>query len=200
MIPSNRSTGVRRAASVLAITALAATLAACATHPQVRTESAPELNILRYQSFGYVEHPDTDKRSYTTLTTRYLKDAINREMLARGYTLNNDHPDLLINFTVASKDRIESYPYAGGVGFGRFGRGFGWGGGWYGPDIRTVTDGSLTIDLVDPTHRELVWRGVAEGRLTKKALEQPQPAINAAVDAIFNKYPKQPLAAVASAN
>jgi hypothetical protein len=198
MIPLKRSPGVHRAwLAALTTTALAVVLSACATHPAVRTESAPEANLLRYQTFGYVEHPDTDKRSYTTLTTRYLKDAINREMLARGYT-QSDRPDLVINFTVASKDRIESYPYAGGVGFGRWGRGFG-GGGWYGgSDIRTVTDGSLTIDVVDPGQRQLVWRGVAEGRLTQKALKEPQPAIDQAVDAIFAKYPKQPLVALTS--
>ena len=61
-------------------------LAACQSSPQIRTQSAPALDVLRYQTFGFVEHPDTDKSGYTTLTTRYLKEAVSREMLARGYT------------------------------------------------------------------------------------------------------------------
>ena len=39
------------------------------------------------------------------------------------------------------------------------------------------------------------WSGTAAGRLTKQTLNNPQPAIDAAVAAIFAKYPKQPLVA-----
>lgn len=198
MIASLRSSGARRAwFTALAATTLAVLLTACQTRPEVRTQAAPELSVLRYQTFGYVDHPDTDNRSYSTLTTRYLKDAVNREMLARGYTLS-DKPDILVNFTVGSKDKVESYPYPVGVGYGRWGRGFGWGGFYGGSDVRTVTEGSLTIDLVDPGKKELVWSGTAEGRLTKKALQEPQAAIDQAVSAIFAKYPKQPLVAAAT--
>ena len=90
----------------VALVALAATLVACATRPDVRTQSAPALDVQKYQSFGFVEKPDTDKAGYTTLTTRYLKDAVTREMAARGYTLS-EHPDLLVNFSVGSKDKVE---------------------------------------------------------------------------------------------
>jgi len=170
---------------------LALVLSACQTHPQVRTQSAPELNVLQYQTFGFVHRPDTDKSGYRTLTTRYLEDAVSREMLARGYTLS-DKPDLEVNFIVGTKDKIESYP--AGVGYGRWHRGFGWWG--YGPDdIYTVTEGSVRIDVVDRNQHALVWSGTAAGPVTDKALKNPEPAINKAVDAIFAKYPKQPLVA-----
>jgi hypothetical protein len=172
-------------------------LTACQTRPTVRTQSAPTLDILKYQSFGFVEHPDTDKSTYTTITTRYLKDAVAREMVARGYTQSEQSPDLLVNFNVGSKDKVESTPGpAVGVGYGRWGwRNWGWGVGYGGSDVRTVTEGSLTIDVVDQSRKELVWTGTAQGRLTKKALDNPQPAIDDAVSAIFAKYPKQPLTA-----
>jgi hypothetical protein len=54
----------------LAIAGLVTLLAACASRPQIRTQSAPELDTLKYQTFGFVEHPDTDKSGYTTLTER----------------------------------------------------------------------------------------------------------------------------------
>jgi hypothetical protein len=170
-------------------------LAACASRPEIRTQSAPELNIQKYQSFGFVERPDTDKAGYTTLTTRYLKDAVTRELLSRGYT-QSQQPDLLVNFSVGSKDKVEgnSWPDVG-VGWGRWSRGWGWGGTLGGRDIRTVTEGSLTIDVVDQQHKELIWSGTAKGRVTSKAENNPQPAINEAVAAIFTKFPKQPLVA-----
>src|ERR1041384_8433272 len=90
----------------LATAGVLAILTACAARPVVRTQSAPALDIQKYQTFGFVERPDTDKAGYTTLTTRYLKDAVTREMLARGYT-QSAQPDLLVNFTTGSKDKVE---------------------------------------------------------------------------------------------
>ena len=170
-------------------------LTACQTHPQVRTQSAPALNVLQYQTFGFVHRPDTDNSGYTTLTTRYLKDAVSREMLARGYTLS-DKPDLEVNFIVGTKDKVESSPV--GVGYGGWGfRRFGWFG--YGAnDVYTVTEGSVRIDVVDHSQHALIWSGTAAGQVTDKARNNPQPAIDKAVAAIFAKYPKQPL--VANAN
>ena len=134
----------------LATAGLLALLTACAIKPVIHTQVSPALDIQKYQTFGFVEHPDTDKAGYTTLITRYLKDAVSREMVARGYTRRDDHPDLLVNFTTGSKDKVEgdSWPQVG-LGWGRWSRGWGWGGMWGGRDIRTVTEGSLTIDVVD---------------------------------------------------
>ena len=176
--------------------AIALALAGCQSAPNIRTQSAPALDVQKYQTFGFVEHPDTDQSGYTTLTTRYLKEAVSREMLARGYTVS-DKPDLVVNFIAGTRDKVESTPGPGiGVGYGRWGyRGFGWGLGYGSRDVRTITQGSLTIDVVDHRESALIWSGTAAGRLTKKTLEHPQPAIDQAVSAIFAKYPKQPLVA-----
>ncbi len=182
--------------SILLPLALCIGLAACQSGPQVRTQTAPAVDVLKYRTFGFVDHPDTDRSGYTTITTGYLKEAVSREMLARGYT-ESDKPDLVVNFIVGTKDKVESTPGPGvGVGYGRWGyRGFGWGLGYGGRDVRTITEGSLTIDVVDHGQSALVWSGTAAGRLTKKTLNHPQPAIDDAVAAIFAKYPKQPLVA-----
>jgi hypothetical protein len=189
---SKRAQAVVRA---LAAACVLAILTACASKPVVRTQTAPTLDIQKYQSFGFVEHPDTDKAGYTTIVTRYLKDAVAREMVARGYT-RSDQPDLLVNFTTGSKDKVEGDPWPDvGLGWGRWSRGWGWGGIWHGRDIRTVTEGSLTIDVVDQQQKELVWSGTAKGRVTSRDEDNPQSAIDKAVSAIFTKYPKQPLVA-----
>jgi len=195
----NKHRSTRSWARGLATAALALVLVACASAPQIRTQSAPALDIVQYRTFGFVERPDTDKAGYTTLTTRFLKEAVTREMLARGYT-QSDTPDLLINFSVDSKDKVEgsSWPDVG-LGWGRWSRGWGWGGTFRGHDIRTVTEGTLTIDVVDQQHRELIWSGTAKGRVTARAENDPQPAIEQAVAAIFAKYPKHPLVAGAPA-
>jgi len=195
MFRSGRNPWVRTltVASLVAVSALG--LSACQTKPDIRTQSAPGADLLKYQTFGFVEHPDTDKAGYTTLTTRYLKEAVTREMLARGYSASAT-PDLVVNFIAGSKDKVEGTTGPSvGVGYGRWYRGFGWGVGIGDRDIRTFTEGSLTIDVVDHARSELVWTGTAAGRLTKKVLQNPQPAIDKAVAAIFAKYPRQPVVA-----
>jgi uncharacterized protein DUF4136 len=201
MILAYNRAGARRPWLPIVLVASAALLSACQTRPAIRTQSAPELNALQYQTFGFVDHPNTDTANYTSLTTRYLKEAVTREMLARGYT-QSDKPDLMINFQVGSKDKVESTPGPTvGVGYGGWGwRNWGWGVGYGGRDVRTVTEGSLTIDIVDHGKSELVWSGTAQGRLTQKAMNNPRPAIDDAVSAIFAKYPKQPLVASAAPN
>lgn len=64
-----------------------------------------------------------------------------------------------------------------------------WGG--YPQDIQTVhyQEGTLTIDLVDAAKKQLVWQGVAQGRIHKKAVQNPGPAIDKAVTDIFAKFP-----------
>lgn len=180
-------------ARALALASCLAILTACASKPIVRTQSAPALDLQKYRSFGFVEHPDTDKAGYTTLTTQFLKDAVTREMLARGYA-QSAQPDLLVNFTTGSKDKVEgdSWPDVG-LSWGHWSRGWGWGGMWGGRDIRTVTEGSLTIDVVDERQKELLWSGTAKGRVTSRDEDNPQTALDKAVSAIFTQYPRQPL-------
>jgi hypothetical protein len=63
----------------------------------------------------------------------------------------------------------------------------GWGG--YYTNVDQYTEGTLNIDLVDAKHRQLVWEGVAVGRVTEKHRENREAAINTAVAEIFKKFP-----------
>jgi hypothetical protein len=180
----------------LPLLALGLVLTACTTAPRVRSEAAPDANLQQYRTYGFFDKLGTDTQGYTTLTTRQLRTAIAREMEARGYTLS-DTPDLQINFFVATKDKIEGTtgPRVGvSYGHGRWSRGWGTAVGIGSRDLRNYTEGSLTIDLVDRAKNELVWRGVAESRVTRAALEKPEAAVNTAVTAIFEKYPREVVA------
>ena len=173
-------------------------LAACQTRPEIRTQAAAQVDLAGYHTYGFMPKPGTDAEGYHTITTQSIERAVGREMEARGYGLAGpgQEPDLLVNFSVKTHDRVEGQPAAGagyGWGWGRYG--WGWGFGDYYNDIRTVTDGSLTVDVVDREHNQAVWSGTALGRLTKKVLDNPGPAIDQAVADIFARYPKKLVAA-----
>jgi hypothetical protein len=183
----------------IALVGLGLLLASCATQPQVRTQAALNVNLTSYRTYAFVAKPGTDKDGYKTLTTQTLERAVSREMLQRGYTPAGagQEADLLINFNVKEKDKVQGdvgpggYGWWGGVGYARpWGYG-GYGAGWddYYNGIQTVTEGSLVIDLVDRARNEVVWSGTAVGQLTQKVLDHPDETINKSVTQIFARYP-----------
>ena len=181
--------------SLLAIACLA--LAACATQPQVRVYSDDAFQLAGYQRYAYVETLGTDKAEYTTLLTRYLTEAVDRELGARGYTRVDDAADaqFLVNFYVSTRERtdvrerpavtVDAY-----YGYRRGGYGV-----WTGypvpvaREVRSYTEGTLHIDLVDRARNQLVWEGVAVGRVTRAAMDDPRSAVSDGVAAIFERYP-----------
>jgi len=180
-----------------ALLALGLFLVGCASQPEVRTQTAANANLAGYRTYAFMPKPGTDKDGYKTLETQSLERAVGREMLARGYApAAAEQADLLINFNVKEKDKVEGDvgPTAGfGYGWGRhYGYGYGFGFDDYYNGITTVTEGSLMIDLIDRSRNEVVWSGTAVGELTRKVLNNPEPAIDRSVADIFARYPIRP--------
>ena len=175
---------------LLGIAVAIVALSACETLPVIRTEIAPGADLGAYHTYDYFDKPSTDRRGYTTITTRTVEAAIDREMSARGF-VRAANPDLKINFNIAKRDKVTTMPGPGyGVGFGGWRHGYGWGLGFDSrSDVETVTEGTLTVDLVDRLKNELVWSGSAVRTLNAKILDQPRPAIDQAVNLIFAKWP-----------
>lgn len=184
---------------IKAVIALAViTLAGCATTgPDIRTDFDPETDFTRYKTFGFVEPLGTDKHGYSTLITSYFKAAAQNEMQALGYTYSDTDPDLLVNFFMNMENRsdVRSGPrISAGYGYYQYRYGLYLGFPVYEreTDTRHYKVGTLNIDVVDAKEKRLIWEGVAEGKLSQEALENPRPAIQSAVRQIFQHYPTAP--------
>lgn len=177
----------------LAIAGLLAAIAGCASGPTVRSDVDPGSDLGRYRTFAFFEPLATDRDGYGTILSSRLKAATRRELEERGYRYSESSPDLRVNFYTNVKERqeIRSTPEIGFTGFYHYRRGFynPWVG--YPYDVRTInyTEGTLSIDLVDASRKQLVWQGLAKGTVTKKVRDNPGPAIDAAVARIFEKFP-----------
>jgi hypothetical protein len=161
-------------------------LAACTTGPTIRTHVDPTTDLSRFRSFGFYSEQSA---SYASFLSRYIESAVADEMVARGY-VRSDTPDLLINFHVQTQDKVQvtQTPTA----YYGWRRGYGWAGGGYQTDVRQYKEGTLNIDLVDRSRNQLVWEGVAVGRVQTKSMDDPQPAIKAVVAQVFAEYPARP--------
>lgn len=169
-----------------------ALLAACSSGPRIRTDRDPAANFAAYRTYNFASELGTDRAGYSTLLTSRFKNAVSHEMEARGYRLANN-PDLLVNFftSVREQTRMQSTPVVVGVDYYRYRNGLYVAWPLYGEDVSTVhyQVGTASIDVVDAARKQLVWEGTAEGRLSRRVQKDPGPAIDKAVQEIFERYP-----------
>lgn len=164
----------------------------CATSPVVSTDYDRTADFASYRTFAFAQSLGTDTAGYETLVTHTLKAATRSHMEQRGYTYTEAGPDLLINFNarLAKQLHVSQTPAAPMMYYGYRG-GFysNWNG--YGNEVRVhqYVEGTLNIDIVDAKRKQLVWEGVAVGRVNNKQREDRQATINAVVAEIFSKYP-----------
>lgn len=184
--------------TTLAIAALLV-IQGCASGPDYRADFDRSADFGAYETYAFMDELGTDKAGYRSLITQHFKDAIRREMDALGYTYSESDPDLLVNFSATAREKTEvrSRPTPSmtmGVGYGGY---YGYRAGMYGTfplysnDVETISYrvGTANIDVVDADRMQLVWEGVAEGRLSEEVLQDPKPAIDNLVAELFDRYP-----------
>jgi hypothetical protein len=174
----------RRGAIGAALAALLAAAAGCASQPDVRHDQDPSADLLAYRTFAFTEISGDHNSPYATLLASRLKQATRAQLERRHYALDDARPDLLVNLRliVREKQEVRSRSYGWGRAAWR---------GWNAGEIETVDyrQGTLAIDLIDTRRSAVVWHGVAQGRLDAQAMEQPGPAIEAAVGEVFARFP-----------
>jgi hypothetical protein len=192
---------IRRIGHACAFAVLAATLVAagCASCPRVRAERDRTVDFSQYRTFAFADPLGTDREGYQTMVSQYLKAATQRELEARGLRFVEAGPQLLVNFSgkLSEKFRTTTVPSSAitfGYGHGGY---YGYRTGiyttWplYAPETRvdSYTEGTLNVDIIDAAKKQMIWEGVAVGRVTDETMDNLQAKINEAVTAIFVNYP-----------
>lgn len=169
----------RRAVGLAALAAIAAVAAGCATKPDVRTDQEPGSDLAAYQTFAFFAPSDNN---YMSLLEKHLRAATREQLERQHYRYDERNPDLRVNYSLQVVDKQELQSSSPGhLTYGP----------WLYTGVETVAyrQGTLAIDLVDASRNALVWRAVAEGRLDRKAMEQPGPTIDAVVGELFTRFP-----------
>lgn len=182
----------------MAAVALASALfvAGCATTsgPKTRVDYDKAADFSVYRTYGFPKETGTDRGGYSTLVTSYLKSSVSTAMEARGYKYSAEKPDLLVNFYMNTRERTELRPGASTLGYGYYGYRRGLYNAFPLYDDRSVTYkvGTLNLDIVDAEKKQLVWEGVAEGRVDEEEMANPKMAINGVVTELMRQYPGKP--------
>lgn len=190
--------------SLLAVATLI--LAACASPKKANIDYDTKVNFAQYQTFAFYQGTakqaetapeQTDNAqtpAYDPLVDQHFKQAISREMASLGYRYDEQAPQLLVNYTtnVENRQDLRSSPLRVNAGYGFFGRNSAFSLGFPllgGVETKHYQVGSVLIDVIDASANRLIWQGMLEGKLNRKALQQPEQAINESVALIFQSYP-----------
>jgi hypothetical protein len=140
---------VTRASACIALVVLAA---AVGRAQKVTTEFDEGKDFARFKTFA-IRDGQVNSRSpalNSELTKKRIETEVDRALTAKGLARVTGPSDLNVFYHFGAARRLEAETYPAG---------------WRGLGTRVVrvphSEGTLVIDLRDPTTRSLVWRGIA---------------------------------------
>jgi hypothetical protein len=126
------------------------------------------------------------------LIDKRLVAAIQAQMKAKGFTVDETNPDVFVVYHVAFDEQKDISSYSSGPMYG--GYGWGWGAGWGTTTtdvrVREIIVGTLAVDLIDAKQKQVAWRGLGTKEIDVTAKPEKRDSnINKAVEKIFKNYP-----------
>ncbi len=167
------------------------TFTSCTT-VRVASDYDKQANFDTYKSFAFYK-PGIDKAEINDLDKKRILRAIEADMTSKGF-IKSENPDMLVSIFTKTQENVNVYQNNWNWGWG-WGWGYGWGwnpwfwGGNYN-SVSRITEGTLYIDLIDASKKELIWQGMGTSALTKD-VDKKQEKMNEIVTAILEKYPPQ---------
>jgi hypothetical protein len=141
-----------------------------------------------YKTYAFT--PEALALPINDLNRNRILNAVSAELSAKGFTKQETNPDVLIDIKLkAEQKQTATATTNGGYGYGYR---YGWGGGFSTTTINydNYTDGTLFVDMIDASKKQLVWQGRGTKTLEPDAGQQKkEDNINYAVKQIFMKYP-----------
>ncbi|TPN86718.1 DUF4136 domain-containing protein [Aquimarina algicola] len=159
------------------------TLSSCSS-VRVASDYDKQTNFNGYRSFAFFK-PGIDKAEISDLDKKRILRAIEAGMASKGF-YKSENPDMLVSIFTTTRENVN-------IQQNNFGWGWGWGWNpwfWGGNQnyVSTNTEGTLYIDLIDASKRELVWQGMGTAVLTED-ISKKQERVNKIVAAILEEYP-----------
>jgi hypothetical protein len=169
---------------------MAVAVAGCAVL-RVGSDYDRQASFTSYHSFTWLPRAH---RIRNPLTVQRARDAIQAELVRKGYALASDagSADFAVDFTIGSRARMDVHAYPTPY----FGSWYWGGSGWWGypywgsqVDVRQYREGTLSIDVFDARSHRPVWHGWAKKELSASDIERSEKPIREAVDAVLAKFP-----------
>ena len=167
------------------------TLGACSSTGGVesRSDINPNVDFGNLRTYAFIsDNPmmvAETQGPVSPMVEMRLMESVRMAMNGKGYNeaRNPEEADMVIAFTVGSRDQIkvDTYPasYGGYYGYGRRGYYSGWGVGM-GTEtrVRQYTEGQLAVDIFERRTKAPAFHGIATKKITDADREDQQGTIN----------------------
>ncbi len=176
-------------------------LSACAT-VKVTTDYDHSKNFADMKT--YALYDNIPNNTVSQLNANRVMTAVRNALDAKGYVAATSNPDFMVNINAVVQDKKEvtaNTDFDGGpYAYGGFYRPYAY---WGGPvsattsfNVEDYKEGSLIIDMVDPSTRKLFWEGVGDSEIDGQ-ISDPDQKIADAVTKILASFPAagQPMVA-----
>jgi hypothetical protein len=162
-------------------------LSGCTTTVKVTTDYDKSVDFSQYKTFSFYKMKVTDNVSQ--LNQERILNSVKAEMVKKGFTKNDDAPDILINVTAILQDKqsVSANTY----GYGGYYRPYGWGGGYGGTttvNVYEYKDGSIIIDIIGASSQKLIWQGIGNKEIDSPS-KNPDVDIANAIAKIMYSFP-----------
>ena len=140
----------------------------------IGVDKADNFTISNYKTFDFfkIDASGDALSEHSKENLELIKTAITKELQAKGVTQSSTDPDLLVNIGVVVLEKVQTretrvgeYPtYMGTRNYS-----------WQRQDIEVgrYRDGTVTVHLVEPETKKMVWKGAAQGVLPNKQTGVP---------------------------
>lgn len=138
------------------------------------------------EAYDWLPVDSTTRAQINDINVRRIQGATNRVLAEKGYRVVSDNPDFLVAIHAGTQEKLDLV--SSGYRYGPYGR---WYGGYRGGiDVYRYTEGTLVIDVVDASSKQLIWRGSAQGTVNPgMAPEEIEHRIDEAVAKILERFP-----------
>ncbi|WP_211824911.1 DUF4136 domain-containing protein [Kistimonas asteriae] len=139
----------------------------------------------------YAWLPQTDNKDdydKDSLQDRRIRAAVEHTLTEQGYQqVSPDQADFLVHYFTGSKTRRDESHVTVGMGYHTLPWSMG---ARTETRVRDYEEGQLTLDIIDPASRQLIWRGVAKRRLPETSTPEKRTVyIQEAVQETLAAFP-----------
>lgn len=156
---------------------LISVISACSSVKIVGVNKTEGFSISKYKTFSFYEvnRGGDALGPNQEANLKLLKEAIVKQMSAKGVTMSGDNPELLVNIGIVVSSQVQTVetsltnPADRTYYMGQ--RTYSWQAGE--KAVGTYRQGTVTVHLVDPAANKLVWQGSADSVLPEKQKNIP---------------------------
>ncbi len=157
----------------------------CSERIVVRRDFDKSVEIHRSSTYSWLEKKQMEDRNnplvYNELNDKRVKQAVDEQLLAKGYQLKPEGSELIVHYHIVIDDKTAVYTDPYGYYYNNY---------WMmrRTDVYRYREGTLIIDFMDSRNCELIWRGWATSILQDDEVSEAK--IREAVQKIFQQFPE----------